>query len=144
MRPPTADDEKDFPSRLRYALEQRGKTPYWLEQSANVGDGLIYRMLSDNPLVRRGKNPSVRSNNSIAEALNVDDRWLSEGQSRSGVIFLEQRQASAMDVARQALEKTRELERRIEHETARPKSNPPPSGLVGGHLRPVGGGKKRK
>lgn len=75
-----------YNDRLKYLLDSRGVTPYYLSRATNVSQATISRLKSD-----KTAKPSIATNKKLAKYFNVDEAWLLTGQGEmliSGDSFL--------------------------------------------------------
>lgn len=64
-----------YNDRLKYLLDSKGVTPYYLSRATNVSQATISRLKSD-----KTAKPSIATNKKLAKYFNVDETWLLTGQ----------------------------------------------------------------
>ena len=64
-----------YNDRLKYLLDSRGVTPYYLSRATNVSQATISRLKSD-----KTAKPSIATNKKLAKYFNVDEAWLLTGE----------------------------------------------------------------
>ncbi len=87
LRRPTADENANFKTRVRYILDVTEKTANWYEahSSGHLQRGEVHRW-AYHPT--RGKNTGGTKAKAAADVFGVDYEWLTTGSSRQGRIFL--------------------------------------------------------
>lgn len=68
---------RTYNERLKYLLDSKGITPYYLSQATKVSQATISRLKGD-----KTAKPSIATNRKFADYFNVNAEWLLSGQGK--------------------------------------------------------------